>query len=332
MSENTHERGTPSPGLVDAIKNAKSVAEGGILDESPGFEPLTIGVPEKGAFRLVGGYLETFADGREPVIHRDIELRAMSGHEEDLLSNDSIPFFRRMTSILAQCCTRIGTHVDRPGIVRAIHGLPAGSRQHLLVCLRRTSHYRATKDIYDMVVECPKCGKDANHKVDLSGLEQYEMPDPFKRVFEDTLPDSNQKVVWRITEAPEDEIISAVVKHDTAQNELLTWSILIRVKSVDGQAISMRPDDVVDPDSGTMKRLPAKILELRQQIKNWSTGDRQFLRDRFMENEPGIDVDLDFTCSNPMCKKEFAGRLDVGQKGFFFPSATRTRSNRRSFT
>lgn len=331
MSET--ERGTPSPGLAEALKGAKSIAEGGVLDDTPNNEPITEGAPERGAFRLVGGYLETFTDGRTPVLHRDVELRAMSGHEEDLLSNDSIPFFRRMTSILAQCCKRIGTLTDRADIIRAIHGLPAGSRAHLLVSLRRTSHFRATKDIYDMVVECPKCGKDSSHKVNLAALERFEMPDPMVREFTEHLPESNHEVVWRITQAPEDEILSAVVKHEQAQHELLTWSILIRVKSVNGQVVEVKPDDIVDPDTGDLlKPLPARILELRQTIKNWPSGDRQLLRDRFMDHEPGIDVDVDFTCTNHKCRKEFAGRLDLGQKGFFFPSATRTRSNRRSFT
>lgn len=332
MSDNGNmERGTPSPGLSERLKEAKSISEGGVLDDSPGYEPITIGTPERGVYKIVGGYLEEFADGRAPVLHNEVEMRAMSGHEEDLLSNDAVPFFRRMTGILAQCCVRIGTMTSRPEIIRAINGLPAGSRQHLLVCLRRTSHWRVTKDIYDMTVECPKCEKDSSHKVNLSELELFESADPFKRVFEETLPESGQKVVWHVTKSEEDEIISAVVKNEQVRSELLTWSILIRVKSLNDMPITVRADDCVDPNTGNLKKpLPAKILELRQALKNLSTGDRQYLRDRFMENEPGIDTDLDFTCGK--CRKEFSGRLDLGQRSFFFPSETRTRSNKRSFT
>lgn len=331
MSESTNERGTPSPQLAEVLKGAKRIEEGGVLDESPGYEPITTGVPERGVFKIVGGYLEEFADGRDPVLHNEVEMRAMTGHEEDLLSNDSVPFFRRMTGILAQCCVRIGTLTKRDEIIRAINNLPVGSRQHLLVCLRRTSHWRQTKDIYDMTVECPKCEKDSSHKVNLADLALFEMPDPRKRVFEETLPDSGHKVVWHITKSEEDEIISAVVKHEQVRSELLTWSILIRVKAINGMPISVRADDVVDPATGNLKKpLPPKILELRQAIKNMTTGDRDYLRDRFMDNEPGVDTDLDFQC--PKCRKEFGGRLDLGQRSFFFPSGTRTRSNRRSFT
>ena len=329
MSET--ERGTPSPGLAEVLKGAKTVSEGGIIDDSPGYEPLTVGVPERGVFKIVGGYLEEFEDGRPSVLHNEVEMRAMSGHEEDLLSNDSVPFFRRMTGILAQCCVRIGTLTSRADIIKAINGLPAGSRQHLLVCLRRTSHWRQTKDIYDMNVECPKCEKDSLHKVDLSRLGLFESPEPRRRIFEETLPESGQKVVWHITKSEEDEIISAVVKHEGARPELLTWSILIRVKALNGTPIDVRADDCVDPSNGQLRKpLPSKILELRQFLKNLNTGDRQYLRDRFMEYEPGIDTDLEFVC--PKCRKEFHGTLDLGQRSFFFPSETRTRSNRRSFT
>lgn len=306
-----------------------SEAEGGILDQSEGYEMITTGVPEKGAYTLVGGYLEKKPDG-ESVLHNKVFLRAMSGHEEDLLSNDGVPFFTRMTGILAQCCERIGDFVDRKDVIRAIRGLPAGSRQHLLICLRRTSHWRATKDIYDMKVECPKCEKVSSHKVNLADLERFEMPDPLVRMFEETLPDSGKKVVWRITESDQDEIISAVVKHETAQAELLTWSILIRLVQFDGETIEVKPGEVVDPENGNLlKNFPKRVLELRQAIKNLSVDDRQYLRDRFEENEPGIDTDLDFKC--PKCKREFLGRLDLGQRSFFFPSGTQKRSKRRSF-
>jgi len=301
-------------------------AEGGVLDESDGYEPITEGVSEQGIFQLVGGYLDS-----NGVVHSEVHLRAMSGHEEDLLSNDDVPFFARMTGILSQCCLRIGTIEDRPGIIKAIRGLPAGSRQHLLICLRRASHWRTTKDQYDMKVECPKCEKDSDYKVNLSTLDLYDMPDPLVRVHEGKLPDSGIPYTWTITSFDQDEIISTVVQNEKAQHEILTWSILIRLNTIGEEKVDVLPTEVIDRSNGTMlKVFPKRLADLRQKIKNLSTSDRQYLRDEFMQHEPGVETDIDFKC--PKCKKEFQGRLDLGQRSFFFPSAPRTRSNRRSFT
>ncbi len=301
-------------------------AEGGVLDEGEGYVPLTEGVSEQGVFQLVGGYLDS--DG---VVHKEVHLRAMSGHEEDLLSNDSVPFFQRMTGILSQCCIRIGTIEDRGQIIKAIRGLPAGSRQHLLICLRRASHWRTTKDYYDMKVECPKCEKDSDFKVNLGTLDTYEMPDATKRVFEGELPDAKIEYVWKITSFEQDEILSAITQSETAHHELLTWSILIRLVSLGGDKVEVKPSEVVDQTTGQLlKTFPKRILEMRQKIKNLTTDDRQFFRDEFMEHEPGVETDIDFKC--PKCKKEFVGRLDLGQRSFFFPSGRQKRSNRRSFT
>ena len=316
MSEN--ERGTKSKYMTQA--------EGGILDDSEGYSPLTDGASEQGVFQIVGGYMDP--DG---VVHKEVHLRALSGHEEDLLSNDKIPFFQRITSIITACTKRIGTIEDRGQVIKAIRGLPAGSRQHLLICLRRTSHWRTTKDMYEMKVECPSCSKDSDFQVDLSTLELYEMPKDNVRAFSGVLPDSGRDYSWKITSFDQDEILSAVAQSEKNQSDLLTWSIAIRLESLNGSQDTLRPADVIDRSTGKLlTKFNEKVLALREEIKSMTTGDRQHLRDQFMENEPGIETDIDFAC--PHCKKEFIGRLDLGQRSFFFPSAAHKRSNRRSFT
>lgn len=303
-----------------------SQAEGGILDTNEGgYEPITDAAPEAGVYSIVGGYLDP--DGK---VHTQVQMRAMTGHEEDLLSNDNVPFFQRMTGVLSQCCVRFGDFTEKGKIITAIRGLPAGSRQHLLICLRRVSHWRTTKDIYEMKVECPKCGKDTDYKVNLADLDLYEMEDPTKRIFEGKMP-SGAEYVWAITGFEQDEILSAIVKNEMTEHELLTWSILIRLTSLNGEKVCVRPHEVIDEDKGKLrKNIDRRVLALRQKVKNLEVNDRQYLRDEFMNHEPGVETDLEFSC--PSCKKEFIGRLDLGQRSFFFPSARSTRSNRRSFT
>ena len=316
------------PGALE--KGEKSAyltqAEGGVLDTSGGgYESLTSGNPEKGIFSIVGGYLDD-----DNVVHTEIELRAMSGHEEDLLGNRSVPVTQRMTGIMSSCVKRVGNFTDRGEISKIVHRLPTGSRTHLLICLRRVTHWKKTKDIYDMEVRCPnpRCGKVGSYKVDLAELETWEMPDPTKRQFTLKLDDLNSEVVWKIPTGAEDQIL-AVVADSASEAEILTYAILVRLVEIDGKRVEMRVGDFLDTNHKKLK-LSKLTTEQLMWAKNLTVGDRETFREDFELNEPGVDTDLEFDCK--FCHREFLGALNVAQDTFFFPSATRRRSKRRSST
>lgn len=305
-----------------------SNADGGVLDSSPSYEPVTDGTPEKGVFHLVGGYLDEGG-----ALHQEVELRAMSGNEEDLLSGTG-PMFARLNAIMSTCVKRIGTISDGPGIQKAVAALPNGTRQHLLISLRRVTHWRKTKDIYDMKVRCPECGHQQHASLDLGDLELFEMPDPKKRQYILDLPDERCSAVWDITTGKQDRILAALSESGQTQTEMLTWGIVVRLKSLGDMTFDVQPHEMVDPSSGSLlKHIEPRIGLLRAAVKKLSSADRDLLREDFMANEPGVDTDLDFKCTNvPKCGVEFVSRLDVAQRSFFFPSATSKRSKRRSFT
>ena len=103
-------------------------AEGGVLDTSEGYEQLTEGAPEIGVYTIVGGYLDD-----EGKLHNQVQLRAMSGHEEDLLSNDAVPFFVRMTpagaleiALLALTAALLGLYVAIRRPACSVKGATAG--------------------------------------------------------------------------------------------------------------------------------------------------------------------------------------------------------------
>jgi hypothetical protein len=316
--------GEPSQHMKRAIEDARSGKGGGVLEvESEGstYQGVTDPSPERGVFEIVGGYV----DG-EGELHTSVELRSITGDEEDMLANDSMSPNQRMNAIMSSCVKRLGTITDRGQIAKAINSLPNGSRTHLLVCLKRTSHWRRTKDIYEMGLECPRCSNDATYAVNLGELETYDMPDPKKRVYDVELPDAGVTYSWKILSSREDEVLTVIAGDTDEDRKILTYSILVRLSAIDGEPVSLGVSDFLD-SSHKKLRLSKKAEALFRQVASLGADDREDLRESFLDNEPGIDLDLDVDCKH--CKKPFKAGLDVSQRSFFFPSATSRRSKRR---
>ena len=317
MSEN-QERGEPSPHLQDAIRQNQ------LESQSTQYEQLTDAVPEQGLYHIVGGYLDD--NGK---VHSEVHLRSMSGDEEDLLGNRNIPIMDRLQGILKNCTVRIGDITDRGEIASAIDRLPIGSRMHLLVCLRRTTHWRRTKDVFDMEVKCPndECGKKSSCAVDLSTIETYEMPNPGKREFTVHLTDAGEDVVWRVASFSREKVLDKVTDHDNTSG--LTYAIITRLVRRGDEDVRLSIDDFLTPDQKKLK-MSAKATQLFQWAKKLSVNDREELRESFLDEEPGIESTIEIDC--PKCGYEFESVLGVFQEGFWFPTVTSKRSNRRSST
>jgi hypothetical protein len=295
--------GTPSASLTQEL------GQGG-----GDYQQLTEAASERGIFQLVGGYLDD--DG---VIHREIQLRSMSGDEEDMLGNRGVPILDRMASILGSCTERLGTLTERGQIALAISRMPLGTRTHAVVCLRRVTHWKRTKDIYEMEVRCPiqGCQKVGSYAVNLAELELREMPTPEQRVYELKLADSKSTVSWRVAAAPQERVLSVV--SDLEENRLLSFAILVRLETVDGQDVRLGLADMLTGDGKKLK-LSKRAEALFGVVRKWSVGDREDIRASILDKEPSVDTDLEFECSH--CHKPFSGSLDIGQETFFFPSAT----------
>jgi hypothetical protein len=312
------ERGTPSPFLQQA--------QGGVLDDGSGdYEVITEAAAESGVYRLVGGYLDE--DG---VVHSEVHVHSISGDEEELLGNENIDILDRLTSISIACTDRIGTITDKGKIAQAIHRLPMGSHTHLLISLRRVTHWKRHKDIYEMDVRCPieDCRKEGSYKVNLGTLETFEMADPAKRETTEKLLDCGSEVVWRVAGLPQSRVFQAVRRLKGEDHKILSFSIMARLVTLDGQDVRLKVEDFV-PDGSQKKLLLSKRAEaLYNVVRKWTSGDRDQLRESFYMNEPSVETDLEFECQH--CKREFRGELDVTQRTFFFPSATSRRSKQRS--
>jgi hypothetical protein len=183
-----------------------------------------------------------------------------------------------------------------------------------------------------MIVCCPRhrtCGKEQQYTVNLGELETFESPDPTARIHDLLLRDSNIQVTWRVMLGPQDELLTALSNITEIDHEILTYMIVVRLAQWGDHDVRLGMADFFN-EKKTKLKLSSRAKAVVQAVKSLSSGDREDFREAFLEHEPGIDIDLEFECKH--CKTEFNGVLDVGQKTFFFPSASSRRSKRKSST
>lgn len=330
-SQNLTERGTPSRSLKEAMERGQASGHGiSVQQNGEGeYERITESSPEKGLFTLVGGYVD---DNGE--VHKEVELRAMTGHEEDLLGNRSVPMIQRMDSIMGNCTLRLGGLTEKGEILRAIRHMPSGSRTHLLICQRIAGHWKTEKDIYEMEVRCParnSCGKIGYYRLSLLDLETFESPDPSNLRYQTTLPYSGDEIEWHVMTGVEDRIMQAVGDEGIGgESSALSYAVLLRLREWNGESIELGVRDFLTAGKKPKLRLSRKAKELLFRVKNLVTGDRDHLRGEFDKYEPGVEVDVEMECEH--CGLEYIARLDVSQESFFFPRAMSRRSNRKSST
>jgi len=321
------ETGKPSPQL-ERLRAAveKGKAEGGIIqmDETPEYETLTDAKPERGVYNLVGGYID-----RDGVLHKEVEIEAMGGDEEDLLGNRRVPIVLRLNSILSRVVTRLGTITDRGLISRAVTDMPIGTRQHLLIAMRVTSHWLSEKDLYRFMGRCPTCRHEFEYTINLLSLEHYEPEDPSKQLYEVELPHSKATAEWRVLPGEWDHALDVLRRNKEMGSDFLTHAIMGRIVSVNGEKIDLSVSDVLTPD-----KKKAKLTKRAKQVMKWAKKakvvDRETLRASFLEHEPGVDTDIECECKNERCGSTFYTPLDLGQEAFFFPQTTSMRSKTRS--
>lgn len=336
MSENTStqgqggERGAPSKSLQEAMAKGKASGKGIAVEQGGDgndYEPLTEAAPEKGLFTLVGGFVDD-----EGELHNEVELRAMTGHEEDMLGNRGIPMVQRMDSIMGNCTLRLGNLTDKGSIHRAVQRMPSGTRTHLLICQRIAGHWKTEKDVYEMEIRCPSrgaCGKIGHYRLNLLDLDLHEPEEPSKMLHKATLPYSGDEIIWHVMTGVEDRIMQAVSDAGVGgESSALSYSILARLREWDGETIDLDTRDFMTSGKKPKLKLSKKAKELLLRVKNLTTGDRDFLRGEFEEHEPGVDVDVEVECQH--CGLEYIARLDINQEAFFFPRATSQRSKRKS--
>ena len=117
-----------------------------------------------GTFVLPCGYLDSAG-----VLHTEVCVKEISGHEEDLLASKAIPEARKLGELIANCVTRLGPLTDRGQIAMAVKELLVGDRAFLLFAIRRVT----VGDNYPFRARCPSCEKEHLYNIDSAHLISY---------------------------------------------------------------------------------------------------------------------------------------------------------------
>lgn len=245
------------------------------------------------SFTLPCGWLAP--DGQ---VHAEVLIRAMRGSEEDILAAENVAPGVKMEQILLGCLVSLGPVSGRQQLAEIVPQLSIGDRLFLLLAIRRAT----LGDTYPYVAKCPACGRKDLYMADLGGLAVRPMPDPSRRVYDGVLPGGSTvrwSVMTGLSEAKALRLPAAQRKADS-----VTLSIAARVELIADKPVSV------------------------PQLKDLPMADRNALRDMFAEAEGGVETSLDFEC--PACGEAWEEELEIGQAGFFSPSAAQRAWKRKS--
>jgi hypothetical protein len=212
----------------------------------------------------------------------------MTGEEEEILAARNMTGNKKINSILSRCTTQIGPFAG-PQVAQIVPELTQGDRTYLLLAIRRAS----LGNDMPFVTKCEQCDQEARFVLDLGDLEVKPMRDPKVRTYNLELPKTKKKVVMKVLTGRGEE---AIGKASTRGRDVVSTAILARVDSMDGKPCTM----------ADLKSLPLM--------------DRNHLRNSWEDHEGGVDTTVEIDC--PSCGNEYETELDIGQQGFFNPSAT----------
>lgn len=222
-----------------------------------------------------------------------VQVKAMTAQEEDiLLSRALIKEGTVLTHLLNSCV------VDKSINTRDMIG---GDRNALLVAVRITgygSDYRAE-------VNCSECNARQPQTFDLSDLAIKPLKiDPVvngTNQFEYILPVSKKRVVFKFLTGRDDEEQSLIAERkrkampDIQVDNVVTARLEAAIISIDG---------ITDRNKNNMF------------IKSMPALDSRSLRNYMNEHEPGIDMNVNFVCTQ--CRADARVSLPLGST-FFWP-------------
>lgn len=237
-----------------------------------------------GVFELPCGYL----DGPTNELYREVKVREISGHEEDMLASKKTPGPQKLNNLLLACVERIGP-IEGAKLANVLKQLPVGDRVFLLFAIRRVT----LGDELPVKETCPNCNTKSLFMVDLGAeLEIKPMPDPYKRVYDVELPRSHMMARFRVSTGEDEQRMARLTNNK--RTDSLSQMIMMRL-------------ELLGEEPPTIKS-----------VKGLSLMDRNFLREKFNEVEGGVDTSIEFECAS--CGHEWQKDLNVGAQGFFFPS------------
>lgn len=242
-----------------------------------------------GVFELPCGYI----DPRTRELVTEVQVREITGNEEDMLASQQVPSAQKISQLLAGCVTRIGSVTDQGLIAGMVQDLTVGDRVFLIFAIRRVT----LGDELPVREKCPECKVTTLFMVDLDkDLTSRPMPDPTKRVFDVMLP-SGLAARFRVSTGQDEANMAKLVRRQQHKSDALSQSLLMRL-------------EMLGDEKPTLKM-----------VKSLGMRDRNFLRDQFQAVEGGVDTTLELEC--PACGHAWEKDLDLSASNFFFPGGRR---------
>lgn len=222
-----------------------------------------------------------------------VQIKAMTAQEEDILMSRALIKEGTVVSHLIKSCL-IDKSIDPRELL-------SGDRNAILVSIRITG-YGAD---YKSSVTCPSCKKVSSEVFDLSGIEIRRLgAKPITEgvnEFDFTLPVSKKHVIFKLTTVADEE-------EDQQRREKMQK--LFPDAKVEGVVTRALENQVISIDGHTER--PA----ISAFIRSMPAADSRALRKHMNEIEPGLNMQLDFTCK--FCGDESKVGVPLGVS-FFWP-------------
>lgn len=266
-----------------------------------------------GSFMLPGG-----VQGEGELL-RELEVIELDGDDEDILVSDATVYPLRLNAILSRKIQRVGPITDAEIIKRIVPKMSVLDRATVIVCVRRVTHGDIVPGIE---FKCDGCKKTNTASPDLATITHIRPLKPDQLEWDFVIPRASMKaerdvvVKWHIFDG-ERELRLANVSKQIGDKDMLTWRIMGRIMSIDGEAMSIT-DEHFNAD-GTIRQNKG-LVTLFRAVKGMSQADRNALRNEFRRVEGDIDLSVKSKCDNPLCPQpENELMLDITDRNFFFP-------------
>jgi hypothetical protein len=243
----------------------------------------------QGVFQLPCGYF----DPETQELITEVQVREITGVEEDMLASNQVPGEQKMSQLLSSCVVRVGNVLDRSRVHQMVSDLVIGDRVFLLFAIRRVT----LGDELPIREECPHCKVKSLFVINIGEeLKIKPMRDPKVRIHDVQLP-SGKSARFRVATGSDEARVAKIIRRQ--REDALSQSLLMRLELLEG----------VKPDLASVRALGMR--------------DRSFLRDQFEEVEGGVDTTLEFVC--PSCGREWERDLDLKGASFFSLGGRRRR-------
>lgn len=200
----------------------------------------------------------------------EIELKQMTAKEEDILSNKKLlkngtAIDKMLESLLVDKRIKLGS-------------LYIGDKNAMILAARVEGY----GPDYDAKIICPHCGETAKHTFDLSKVElKYDFADEIGTdgTFSFSLPKTKLEVVCKLLTGADEKWITDLTKSKKDKDlpeTMILDQMCAFVSSIHGVS-----------DKGQIRKFLSMMPAL----------DSKFLRKKYKETVPNVDMKQDFTCS-----------------------------------